>query len=156
AAGETLTLTQATGLSTVSLVNASTPAPVPPATVAVWKYKDDGVDQSTQWRARNFDDSSWASGPAELGYGDAPATTVSFGPSATNKYTTTYFRHHFNVANPASFYGLTMRLLVDDGCVIYLNGAEVARRNMTGEVNYGTFADTGISGTDENTFFTYS
>lgn len=62
--GESLTLTHATGLSTVTLVNASTPAPVTPATVAVWKYLDNGTDQSTQWRARSFDDSTWASGPA--------------------------------------------------------------------------------------------
>jgi len=157
AAGETLILTQATGISTVSLVNASTPAPVPPATVAVWKYKDDGSDQSTQWRARNFDDSAWASGPAELGYGDTPATTVSFGPSSTDKYVTTYFRHTFTVADPAAFHSLTMKLLVDDGCVVYLNGAEVVRRNMpAGDINYKTLATISVAGTDENTFFTYT
>ena len=155
--GDTLTLTRSTGLSTVSLVNASTPAPVTPATVAVWKYKDDGSDQSTQWRARIFDDSGWASGPSELGFGDAPATVVSYGPSATNKYVTTYFRHNFTVANPAAYLGLTLKLLVDDGCVIYLNGAELVRRNMpVGDVNYTTLASVGVGGTDETTFFTYA
>jgi hypothetical protein len=42
AAGENLFLTEATGAATVSLVNASKPAPVPPAQVAVWKYKTTG------------------------------------------------------------------------------------------------------------------
>ncbi len=37
---------------------------------SVWKYLDNGSDQGTNWIAPNFDDSAWASGPAELGYGD--------------------------------------------------------------------------------------
>src|SRR5687768_4199634 len=38
---------------------------------SVWKYLDNGSDQGTAWRGTSFSDSSWASGPAELGYGDA-------------------------------------------------------------------------------------
>jgi hypothetical protein len=152
AAGESLILTKATGLSTTTLVRASTNAPA-----AVWKYKDNGSHQSTQWRAGNFDDSGWASGPSELGYGDSPTTTVSYGPNASSKYVTTYFRHHFNVANPAAYTGLTLSLLVDDGCIIYLNGTEVVRRNMpAGDVSYTTLASVTVGGTDETTFFTYT
>ena len=52
--------------------------------------------------ARAFDDSAWASGNAQLGYGDGDeVTTVGFGPNANTKYVTTYFRRTFNVANPA-------------------------------------------------------
>ncbi|MCL5096827.1 MAG: lamin tail domain-containing protein [Candidatus Omnitrophica bacterium] len=157
ATGETLSLSRVTGISSVSLVNASTPAPVPPATVAIWKYKDDGSDQGSDWRKLDFDDSAWAAGPAKLGYGDSgEGTTVSYGPSESNKYITTYFRHHFSVQNPGLYHGLTIRLLVDDGCVIYLNGTEVVRRNMPeGDVNYKTLAMTAVGGTDETTFFTY-
>ena len=157
ATGETVTLARATGISSVPLVHASTPAPTPPATLAVWKYLDDGSDQSTQWRARVFNDASWASGPAELGYGDSPATTVSYGPDSENKYITTYFRHSFAVPDPSAYHGLTLKLLVDDGCIVYLNGAEVIRRNMpAGEPNYKTLASIGVSGTTENTFFPYT
>ncbi len=152
ALGETLTLTKATGLSSTTLVNASTSAPA-----AVWKYKDNGSDQSTQWRASNFDDSSWASGPARLGYGDPENTIVSYGPNSGNKYITTYFRHHFNVTDPTAYTGLTMNLLVDDGCVVYLNGNEVVRRNMSaGDVNYTTLASVTVGGADETTFFAYT
>ena len=155
--GETVTLTQATGINTVTLVQSAAPTPAPPATAAVWKYLDDGSDQSTQWRARVFDDSAWASGPSELGYADDPATTVSFGPDPDNKFVTTYFRHGFSVPDPSAYHGLTLRLLVDDGCVVYLNGTEVARRNMpAGEVNYRTLALTGITGAGENSFHTYT
>ena len=38
------------------------------------------------------------------------ATTVGFGPNATQKYVTTYFRRTFNVANAASVQSLLLRL----------------------------------------------
>ena len=157
ATGETLTLSKATGVSTFPLIRAAVPVPVAPEAVAVWKYLDNGSDQSTQWRARQFDDAAWAAGPAELGYADDPATVVSYGPSATNKHVTTYFRHAFVVANPGAFHGLTLKVLVDDGCVLYLNGAEVVRRNMpAGEVNYRTLASVPVPAADENTYTAYT
>lgn len=155
--GESVVLSKADAITNTTLVRAAVPAPVTPDTAAIWKYKDDGSDQSTQWRYGNFDDSAWASGPSELGYGDSPATTVSYGPSATNKYRTTYFRHKFTVADPGALNNLVLKLLVDDGCVVYLNGTEVVRRNMAaGDVNYQTLANTGVSGTAESTFYNYA
>ena len=35
-----------------------------------WKYLDDGSNQGTAWYGTGFNDASWASGNAELGYGD--------------------------------------------------------------------------------------
>ena len=120
---------------------------------SVWRYLDDGSNQGTAWRARNFDDSSWASGPAQLGFGDGDeATTISFGPDATNKPITTYFRRSFNVADAATVSEIALNLLRDDGAVIYINGTEVARSNMpeTGPIDYQTPATAGISGTGES------
>jgi hypothetical protein len=94
-------------------------------------FLDNGTDQGTAWRSPNFDDSSWASGPAELGYGDGgEATVVSYGPNPGSKYITTYFRRAFSVANAADFQGLTLRVKRDDGVVVYLNGNEVYRDNI--------------------------
>ncbi|MEM7392036.1 MAG: PKD domain-containing protein, partial [Verrucomicrobiota bacterium] len=60
---------------------------------ALWHYLDDGSDQGTVWKDVGFDDSTWAEGPAELGYGDTGlGTVVDFGPDANNKHITTYFR----------------------------------------------------------------
>ncbi|MFN7150220.1 MAG: PKD domain-containing protein, partial [Microthrixaceae bacterium] len=74
---------------------------------------------------------------------------VSYGPSATNKYITTYFRTTFNVATPPD--SATIQLLADDGAVVYVNGQEVARDNMpTGTITNTTLASTGRSGGDEN------
>src|SRR5712672_2077050 len=73
------------------------------ATGLVWKYNDTGTDLGTDWRGTNYDDTAWASGPAQLGYGDGDeATVVSFGTDSNNKYPTTYFRLHFNVADASS------------------------------------------------------
>ena len=47
---------------------------------SVWKYLDDGSDQGAQWRAPEFNDSAWASGPAELGYGDSSEGRPEKGP----------------------------------------------------------------------------
>src|SRR5690242_19284996 len=65
-----------------------------------WRYLDTGVDQGTAWRATPFNDGSWKTGNAQIGYGDGDeATVVSFGPSSTSKYRTTYFRKAFSVAD---------------------------------------------------------
>jgi hypothetical protein len=143
--GESVVLTKAEGVTT---------SPIIQATGAVWKYLDDGSDQSTQWRARTFDDSAWASGPSRLGYGnDGETTTVSYGTSSTNKHITTYFRHTFNVTDPTLFIALTMDLIVDDGAIVYLNGIEVLRKNLpTTDITSQTLASSTVGGSAETTF----
>jgi acid phosphatase type 7 len=123
-------------------------------TGAVWKYLDNGSNQGTVWRATSFDDSTWPSGAAQLGYGDGDeATTVGFGPDSNNKFITTYFRRAFSVTNAAAFNALTLRLMRDDGAVVYINGVEVWRTNMpTGTVGSSTLASVAIGGADESTF----
>ncbi|HEU4836449.1 MAG TPA: metallophosphoesterase [Pyrinomonadaceae bacterium] len=121
---------------------------------AVWKYLDTGSDQGTAWRASGFNDSTWPSGAAQLGYGDGDeATTVGFGPDSNNKFITTYFRRAFSVTDAAAFNALTLRLMRDDGAVVYLNGVEVWRTNMpTGTIGFSTLAPVAIAGADESTF----
>src|SRR4030095_8359431 len=119
-----------------------------------WKYLDNGSNQGTAWKATSFNDASWASGNAELGYGDADETTVvSYGPSANNKYITTYFRKSFTVANVASYSSLTFGIVRDDGAIVYLNGTEVFRTNMpSGSFNFKTKATADVAGSNESTF----
>lgn len=122
---------------------------------AVWKYLDNGSDQGTAWRTPGFDDSSWAEGPAELGYGDSDeSTVVSFGPSSTAKYPTTYFRTSFPVAAGHGFQSLALHLKRDDGAIVYLNGTEVVRSNMGADpITYLTHAP---EAADESTYFEYT
>ena len=49
---------------------------------ATWKYLDNGSNQGTAWRAPAFGDAAWASGPAQLGYGDGDEATVINGGQA--------------------------------------------------------------------------
>ena len=53
---------------------------------AMWKYLDDGSEQGSEWRQEDFDDSSWKSGVAELGYGEDETTQVGFGDNPRNKF----------------------------------------------------------------------
>lgn len=104
-------------------------------TGSTWKYLDDGSDQGSSWRESNFDDSSWASGPAELGFGEGDEATV-----LTSGHTTYYFRHKFDIDDLDAIAGLKIRLKRDDGAIVYLNGTEVARSNLSGDVTSTTFA----------------
>jgi hypothetical protein len=125
---------------------------------AAWKYLDNGSDQGTAWRAAAFNDSGWKSGLAELGYGDGDeATIVGYGPNSSAKFITTYFRRAFSVTNPSAYGALTLRVLRDDGAVVYLNGTEVFRTNMpTGTVTAATRASTALGNADETTYVTAS
>ncbi len=120
-----------------------------------WKYLDNGSNQGSGWTSPGFDDSAWADGNAQIGYGDGDETTVvGYGPDANNKYVTTYFRKSFNVADPNAFAGVAMNVLRDDGVVVYINGAEVYRNNMpAGTIGYQTYATAGISGAEESTAY---
>lgn len=119
---------------------------------STWKYLDNGSDQGTAWRNPNFNDASWASGNAELGYGDGDeATVVSFGGNSNNKHITTYFRKSFNVTNPALYSSLLLELVRDDGAVVYINGQEVVRTNMpSGNITYQTLASNTVAWPNED------
>ena len=119
---------------------------------ASWRYLDDGSDQGMAWKEFAFVDLGWQIGRAQLGYGDGDEDTlVSFGLDPLNKYITTYFRHTFNVSDPGSLIGLTMRLMRDDGAVVYLNGDEIHRSNMpAGPIDYTRTASLAIG---DATFF---
>jgi acid phosphatase type 7 len=109
-----------------------------------WKYLDNGSNQGTTWTTSSFNDASWASGNAELGYGDDDeATVVSFGGNASNKFITTYFRKTFNLSNTYPSY--TLRVKRDDGIVVYVNGTQVFRDNINEPFNYQTLANVSVT-----------
>ncbi len=130
----------------------------PIAKFSQWKYLDDGSNQDTAWRMPGYSDGTWAFGPGKLGYSDNPATTLNYGPNASNKYITYYFRKQFNVANVAALTdSLDLNILRDDGAVVFINGVEVVRSNMpAGPYNYLTFSSSIVDGVDESTYFHYS
>jgi hypothetical protein len=122
---------------------------------STWKYLDDGSNQGTAWRATNFNDAGWKSGPAVLGFGNPSnrkeATTVNSGPSH-NGYITTYFRKTLTL--PSGYNNYLAQIKRDDGVVVYVNGLEVYRNNLPksniGHLTQATYADD--NGTKPQTF----
>jgi len=143
---------------TVSVVAAPTGINTLIAQRSAWRYLDTAVDPGATWNTSGFNDSSWATGLAQLGYGDGDETTViGFGPDINNRHITTWLRHAWWVDDPNSFNSLQLRLLRDDGVVVYINGSEVARQNMpAGTITPATLALVAVGGTDETTFFNTS
>jgi len=109
----------------------TTPGPVVPQLLvppgATWEYLHDGTDPGVDWRDAGVS-TGWASGPAQIGYGDGDqATNILPGGDPANKPLGAFFRHEFNVADPAAFGWLIGRLIFDDGAAVYVNGIEAAR-----------------------------
>lgn len=132
----------------------TTSSPIIPG--SAWTYLDGGVAPAAGWADPGFAATGWKTGAGEFGYGEGDESTVlDYGPDAGNKAITSYFRRTFSVADPSRAVGLTLRLKVDDGAVIYINGHEAARRNMpAGPVDGSTLATVAVGGGDESTFFT--
>ena len=129
----------------------------------LWRYLDNGSNQGTAWRAPAFDDSTWATGRAELGYGDAvdgrpERTVVGYGPDANAKYATTYFRLGFSLAGKGALTSVGIRLMRDDAAAVYLNGTEIYRDrsangfpNLAANPAYDAYASASLSSADEAT-----
>jgi len=149
---------------------------------STWKYLDDGSNQGTAANGVNwfghpdYDDSTWAAGPAELGYGDTEdgpggvvpgGTTVGYidtdpVTSGIQKNITTYFRRSFTipVGEVEGYTDATIRLVSDDGAVIYINGVEAFRTNFDPALGgtailYDTTAYSAVSGDPEQIFYSY-
>jgi len=135
-----------------------------------WQVLDNGTDQTptalpatTHFASPSYDASAWRTETVQankvLGYGDNsrsnfPTQTpnLSYGPSSSSKYITTYFRTSFTVADLGSITSLTLNVRRDDGIVVYLNGVEVGRSNMgAGPITYQSWAPTIVDAAAEYT-----
>ena len=119
----------------------ATPPRVLVAPASNWKYLDNGSDQGTAWKNSGFNDASWSNGVAQFGYGDGDEqTTNSYGPDANNKYLTTYFRKTFMATNVNRIASVILKLVVDDGANVFLNGSTIANINLNSVASYNTLA----------------
>jgi hypothetical protein len=109
-----------------------------------WKYLVTPIAPDKAWTKNVYNDSIWKIGKSELGYGDGrEVTTVGYGSNSTKKYITTYFRKYFNFDSTLKVDDAVLRLIYDDGIVVYLNGRELKRVNMPADsIIYSTLAKT--------------
>jgi autotransporter-associated beta strand protein len=112
-----------------------------------WKYKKGTAEASSPidaWRAVAYDDSTWLTGQAAIGYGDSNVvTTLNDMRNRFNTpgYASVYFRKSFTVPTGNIPRTLKLRVRIDDGCVIWINGTEVDRRYVgTGNLAYNYLA----------------
>ena len=123
----------------------------------VWRYFTGPYAPTGNWTAPSYDDTTWAFGLGVLGYGHGDEQTwLDFGPDPSQKYPTSYFRHHFDVDQPGLVDSLVLRSRHDDGLVLYLNGVEILRENLpTGSIDHQTYALQPIDGPLETTYREY-
>ncbi|WP_421118491.1 fibrinogen-like YCDxxxxGGGW domain-containing protein [Aquihabitans daechungensis] len=108
-----------------------------------WFYAEGGP--AADWAATAFDDSTWATGAAELGYGDADEKTI-ISTAPTPRPLTAYFRTTVTITDPSAFTSVLASLIRDDGAVVYVNGVEVGRSNLpAGPIAFATPATAIIS-----------
>jgi GH35 family endo-1,4-beta-xylanase len=125
-------------------------APLVPAG-ALWQYLDTGAVPPSNWNTLAFQEASWPSGPAQLGFGGGDEATLI---NSNRSRVTTYFRRAFTVDEPGLWTGLLLRLLREDGAVVYLNGTEILRSNLPpGPLLASTFALTEANRSDGTTNF---
>ncbi len=100
-----------------------------------WKYfkaiSEPPSAPDDAWRQPGFDDGSWLEGQTSIGYGDGDDNTEI--NDMQNNYTTIYLRKTFDVTGIDEIETFKLQVYVDDGCVIWINGNEVARPNCSGE-----------------------
>jgi hypothetical protein len=93
-----------------------------------WRYNDSATSEPSGWKG-DFDDSTWKSGVAPLGFGTSYGLMVA---TTVSNADTIYYRKTFTVDDITLYRTLDLKLLRDDGAVVYLNGKEIFRNNMSG------------------------
>ena len=106
---------------------------------------------SFAWYRTGYDTvGAWSNLVAEIGDGDRadgyPETSVvDIGPG-TARYRTVWFRKEFNVVTPGQYQNFRLRLLRDDGAVVFINDVPVWTNNMVSPLVDGGLFPNDFSG----------
>ncbi len=119
------------------------------STWSFFKGQSEASNPSNLWRQLSFNDATWFSGGAPIGYGESFIVTPL--SDMRSNYTTVFFRKKFVVTNLTQIQTLQIDTELDDGAKIWINGTNVLNVNVpAGELAYNRLA----SGTVEGTNFT--
>ncbi len=95
---------------------------------ATWRFLE--TQPGPDWFALDYAE-PWPAGPAPLGFGVGGEGTTLSGARPLDRPITTYFRHRFHAGSEDLGALLRLRIAVDDGALIRLNGEEVYRINLS-------------------------
>ena len=93
--------------------------------------EEDGM-ATLGWTLEDFDDIDWEVAPSGFGYGDRLDLIGTVLADMEDSYVSVYLRHTFEVKDLDAVSALALNMDYDDGFVAYLNGIEIARRNIDG------------------------
>jgi hypothetical protein len=121
---------------------------------SAWRYRK-GItanppavvgNAANNWQLTGFveanDPIAWQNGTASIGFGDNDDVTVL--NDMRNNYSSFYARKTFTLSGPLPD-TLALRLYVDDGAIIFINGHEVARPRINGAIGSGDKPFNGIA-----------
>ncbi len=115
------------------------------ATNSTWKYfkgtREPSPGNLAAWRARDFAETGWESGPAPFAYGEPGFASGTELTDMQNRYSTLYLRRPFVVEDPGRVEALELAAVCDDGFLAWINGALVAQHNaLSGAPSYTALA----------------
>ena len=126
----------------------------PLASAPLWSYKGGGTNlDAVTWKSAGYGEPSWLTNrAAPFGFGTTPTrnTTIPLdntagGGGSPNRFPTLYFRKTINIPNPAIYSNFQVRAKFDDAIVVWVNGVEAFRRNITASPPlYATLATAAI------------
>lgn len=121
-----------------------------------WTYFKGIEEPDPEWFMPTFDDRDWEEGPSAFGYGTEAHEAQALVAGTTlddmqNNYLSVYIRKVFVVEDIADVAALALNLRYDDGCVVYLNGEEIARLSMGGAAGSPVPFDTTANSHEANT-----
>ncbi len=102
------------------------------ATWRLFKGRDEAsLPDITTWRSNTFNDVSFIDAAAPFTYGEGYGYGTDMS-DMQNGYRCFFLRRTFQVTNAALFAAMQFNAKVDDGFVVWINGAELRRVNMSG------------------------
>lgn len=135
-------LAQGMGLSPVWALEESTYILPTITPASQWRYFVGTSEPSSEWTSPSFDDSSWPTATLPIGFGGEDDALAL--PEAI---TTVYLRLDVDLSTTSGLENVTQMIfdaVADDAFILYLNGTEIARRNITGNPDHTGTADTAI------------
>ena len=128
---------------------------------ALWKYYDLGQSPDKEgtlsWQQRGYSYNGWKEGEGRFGFGPRVVKTPinRYKVNTKEPLITAYFAKTFQITSASLIPGIILDINADDGAVVYINGTRVLLHYMATGYNYNTLALSDVSGSDENTYYSY-